>query len=86
MQFSHTTHAKGTTCCHLLLSMKIKGTQTRTKHLTPGFGSIGGVRPANAIHLSSWTGHEVPLDFDDDHHLSGLNKRIREEDKFPEGT
>jgi hypothetical protein len=50
------------------------------------FGSISGVRLANAMHLSSWTGHEVPLDFDEDLYLSELNKRIREEGKFPERT
>jgi hypothetical protein len=35
------------------------------------------VRLANSIHLSSWTGHEVPLDFGDDLYLSGPNERIR---------
>jgi len=27
----------------------------------------------------------VPLDFGDDLYLSGINERIREEGKFPEG-
>ena len=31
---------------------------------------------------TSWTGHEVPLDFIDDDYVSGLNHRIREEGKF----
>ena len=48
------------------------------------FDGINGVRLANAIYLSSWTGHGVPLDFDDDLYVSELNQRIREEGKFPE--
>ena len=56
-----------------------------TPLIAPGSDGINGVRLANAIHLSSWTGHEVPLDFGDDLYLSGLNERIREEGKFPEG-
>jgi hypothetical protein len=35
------------------------------------------VRLANSIHLTGWTGHDVPLDFGDDLYLSGLNERIR---------
>jgi hypothetical protein len=42
------------------------------------------VRLANAIHLSSWTGTEVPLDFDEDDFLEQLNSRIRDEGKFAE--
>ena len=34
------------------------------------------MRLANAIHLSSWTGREVPLDFDEDEFLAELNARI----------
>ncbi|MCU1565472.1 MAG: putative oxidoreductase YrbE, partial [Pseudarthrobacter sp.] len=45
---------------------------------------INGVRLANAIHLSSWTGREVPLDFDEEEYMRELNKRISEEGKFPE--
>jgi hypothetical protein len=45
---------------------------------------INGVRLANAIHLSSWTGAEMPLDFDEDAYLDELNKRIRAEGKFAE--
>ncbi len=55
-----------------------------TPLLAPGSDGINGVRLANAIHLSSWLGHEVPLDFDEDLYLGELNKRIRSEGKFPE--
>ncbi len=51
--------------------------------LAPGAEGINGVRLANAIHLSSWTGREVPLDFDEDEYLAELNARIAEEGKFP---
>jgi predicted dehydrogenase len=52
--------------------------------LAPGSDGIRGVRLANAIHLSSWTGTEVPLDFDEDDFLEQLNSRIRDEGKFAE--
>lgn len=55
-----------------------------TPLLAPGSEGVNGVRLANAIHLSSWLGHEVPLDFDEDLYLSELNKRIRAEGEFPE--
>ena len=55
-----------------------------TPLIAPGAEGINGVRLANAIHLSSWTGDEVPLDFDEDLYLSELNQRIREEGMFPE--
>jgi predicted dehydrogenase len=55
-----------------------------TPLLAPGSDGINGVRLANAIHLSSWTGREVPLDFDEDRYLAELNQRIRAEGKFPE--
>jgi hypothetical protein len=55
-----------------------------TPLLAPGSDGINGVRLANAIHLSSWTGEEVPLDFDEDRYLAELNQRIRAEGKFPE--
>jgi hypothetical protein len=42
------------------------------------------VRLANAIHLSSWKGREVPFNFDDKDYLSELNKRIRDEGIFAE--
>lgn len=52
--------------------------------IAPGSDGINGVRLANAIHLSSWTGKEVSLDFDEDDYLVELNKRIRGEGTFPE--
>jgi predicted dehydrogenase len=55
-----------------------------TPLLAPGSDGINGVRLANAIHLSSWLGEEVPLDFDEDRYLTELNTRIRDEGKFPE--
>jgi predicted dehydrogenase len=55
-----------------------------TPLLAPGSDGIKGVRLANAIHLSSWTGTEVSLDFDEDEFLTELNNRIRSEGKFPE--
>lgn len=51
--------------------------------LAPGADGIAGVRLANAIHLSSWLGREVPLDFDEDEYLAELNSRIEQEAKFP---
>lgn len=55
-----------------------------TPLLAPGSDGINGVRLANAIHLSSWKGEEVGLDFDEDEFLSLLNDRIREEGKYAE--
>ncbi|GAB3807188.1 Gfo/Idh/MocA family oxidoreductase [Humibacter antri] len=55
-----------------------------TPLIAPGADGINGVRLANAIHLSSWTGREVSLDFDEDEYLDLLNLRIREEGKFDE--
>ena len=55
-----------------------------TPLIAPGADGINSVRLANAIHLSSWTGREVPIDFDEDEYLTLLNDRIREEGKFPE--
>jgi hypothetical protein len=52
--------------------------------IAPRLDGINGVRLANAIHLSSWTGAEVPLDFDEDAHLAELNMRIRAEGMFAE--
>ena len=54
-----------------------------TPLVAPGADGIHGVRLANAIHLSSWRGEEVPLDFDDREYLDLLNERIRDEGKFP---
>ncbi len=55
-----------------------------TPLIAPGSDGINGVRLANAIHLSSWTGREVPLDFDEDEYMVELNKRIRAEGTFAE--
>lgn len=55
-----------------------------TPLLAPGSDGINGVRLANAIHLSSWTGKEVPLEFDEEEYLRELNKRISEEGKYAE--
>src|SRR6478609_7695884 len=55
-----------------------------TPLIAAGADGLHAVRLANAIHLSSWTGKEVSLDFDDDEYLALLNARIREEGKFPE--
>ncbi|GAB3280080.1 Gfo/Idh/MocA family oxidoreductase [Sinomonas notoginsengisoli] len=55
-----------------------------TPLLAPGTDGILGVRLANAIHLSSWTGREVPIDFDENEFLAELNKRIAAEGKFAE--
>jgi predicted dehydrogenase len=57
-----------------------------TPLIAPGAEGINSVRLANAIHLSSWTGREMPFEFDDDEYLAELNKRIREEGLFPERT
>ena len=51
--------------------------------LAPGGDGIHGVRLANAIHLSSWTGREVSIeDFDEETYLAELNKRIAAEGQF----
>ncbi|WP_224387833.1 Gfo/Idh/MocA family protein [Pseudonocardia sp. ICBG1293] len=55
-----------------------------TPLLAPGSDGTAGVRLANAIHLSSWLGREVPLEFDEDLYLSELNARIRAEGRFAE--
>ncbi|WNB87234.1 Gfo/Idh/MocA family oxidoreductase [Cellulomonas sp. ATA003] len=54
-----------------------------TPLIAPGADGINGVRLANAIHLSDWTGQEVPLQFDDQQYLDLLNARIRDEGTFP---
>lgn len=54
-----------------------------TPLIAPGSDGINGVRLANAIHLSSWTGKEINLkDMDEERYLKELNKRIEEEGKF----
>ncbi|MDR2254502.1 MAG: Gfo/Idh/MocA family oxidoreductase [Arthrobacter sp.] len=55
-----------------------------TPLLAPGSDGIKGVRLANAIHASAWTGREVPIDFDPNEYLSLLNEHIREEGTFAE--
>ena len=57
-----------------------------TPLIAPGSDGINSVRLANAIHLSSWTGREVPYEFDDSDYLAELNKRIQEEGLFEERT
>ena len=53
--------------------------------LAPGGDGIHGVRLANAIHLSSWTGREVSIaDLDEDAYLTELNRRIAAEGLFEE--
>ncbi|MEW1960568.1 Gfo/Idh/MocA family oxidoreductase [Kineococcus sp. NPDC059986] len=52
--------------------------------IAPGAEGLLGVRLANAVHLSSWTGQEVGLDFDDEHYLKLLNERIADEGLFPQ--
>ncbi|WP_203567438.1 Gfo/Idh/MocA family protein [Aestuariimicrobium ganziense] len=48
--------------------------------LAPGGDGIHGVRLANAIHLSAWTGEEVSIEnFDEPRYLHELNKRITDE-------
>lgn len=54
----------------------------KTPLLAPGADGIHGVRLANAIHLSSWKGQEVSMNFDEDEYLQELNKRIEEEGKY----
>lgn len=52
--------------------------------VAPGADGINGVRLANAMHLSAWTGQEVDMvDFDEDAYMAELNKRITAEGKFP---
>ncbi len=53
--------------------------------IAPGGDGIHGVRLANAIHLSSWTGEEVSIEhFDEERYLAELNKRIADEGAFAE--
>ncbi|WP_375422989.1 Gfo/Idh/MocA family protein [uncultured Friedmanniella sp.] len=57
-----------------------------TPLVAPGSDGILGVRLANAIHLSSFLGREVPLEHDEDLYLAELNRRIAAEGLFPERT
>ena len=54
-----------------------------TPLLAPGSDGIKGVRLANAIHLSSWTGTEVALDFDEDEYLAGAEQAHRGRGQVP---
>lgn len=52
--------------------------------LADGSEGIMGVELANAAFLSAWLNREVSLPADEDLFLEELNRRIREEGKFPE--
>ncbi|SEB35821.1 Predicted dehydrogenase [Paramicrobacterium humi] len=55
-----------------------------TPLIAPGPDGINGVRLANAMHLSAWTGEEVDMvNFDEERYLTELNARIAAEGKFP---
>ena len=57
---------------------------TGTPLVAPGADGINGVRLANAMHLSSWTGEEVEMEnFDETRYLAELNARITAEGTFP---
>ncbi|WP_305767039.1 Gfo/Idh/MocA family protein [Candidatus Epulonipiscium viviparus] len=47
-----------------------------TPLVAPGSDGINGVRLANAIHLSSWLGEEVSVDFDENFFLEKLQEKI----------
>jgi predicted dehydrogenase len=56
---------------------------TGTPLVAPVADGMHGVRLANAIHLSGWTGREVSLQpFDEDAYLAELNRRIADEGAF----
>lgn len=55
-----------------------------TDLIADGRDGINGVRLANAMQLSAWTGEDIDMvDFPEDRYLEELNKRIAEEGKFP---
>lgn len=55
--------------------------------IAPGAEGIHGVRLANAMHLSAWTGTEIAIDpFDEERYLAELNRRILAEGAFPART
>ncbi len=55
-----------------------------TPLVAPGRDGINGVRLANAMQLSAWTGEKVDMvNFPADQYLAELNKRIAAEGKFP---
>lgn len=51
----------------------------KTPLIAPGSDGVKGVRLANAIHLSSWLGKAVDIDFDEDVFLKKLNEHIAKE-------
>ena len=54
-----------------------------TPLIAPVDDGIHGVRLANAIHLSGWTGEEVSIEnFDEERYLTELNRRIAAEGTF----
>ncbi|MFI3253762.1 MAG: Gfo/Idh/MocA family oxidoreductase [Eubacteriales bacterium] len=50
-----------------------------TPLVAPGSDGINGVRLANAIHLSSWLGKEVDIDFDENMFLELLEEKAKNE-------
>lgn len=52
--------------------------------IAQGEEGIVGVQLANAAHLSSWLGKEVPYDYDRELYAQELNNRIRAEGKYNE--
>ncbi len=52
-------------------------------HVAEGADGINGVRLANAIHLSSWLGEEVDINFDEDLFLEKLQEKIEWEKNKP---
>lgn len=55
-----------------------------TPMLADGKEGINEVNLVNAIYLSAWLGKEVELPVDEDLFLAELNKKIKEEGKYPE--
>ena len=45
--------------------------------IAPGQEGIRGLTISNAMHLSAWLGHEVPIPFDEDLFYSELMKRVK---------
>ena len=45
--------------------------------VAPGQEGIRGLTISNAMHLSAWLGHEVPIPFDEDLFYSELMKRVK---------
>jgi len=53
--------------------------------IAPGRDGINGVKLANAMQLSAWTGEDVDMDnFDEQRYLDELNQRIRAEGDWPQ--